>query len=204
MKFQTVEESNAVPLLGEFLRTLPIVDAVRLSQAIHGGQRILMLKSAHAEMMTHLRSDHREMGGLLIGRVWALGGGEQEEYPYLSLIEAAVPARERLNSLTSLSMGSAVWDAAAPYLDQGLQVLGWFHSHPDLGAFFSTTDQNTQRAFLNQAHSIGLVIDWLRGESATFVGPNSHDHNLIGGISKPKVTSALGSTGELWPADRFR
>jgi proteasome lid subunit RPN8/RPN11 len=52
-------------------------------------------------------------------------------------------------------------------------VVGWYHSHPGLGAFFSHTDRRTQQAFFAHAYSVGWVVDPLRGESAWFVGPRS-------------------------------
>ncbi len=41
-------------------------------------------------------------------------------------------------------------------------VVGWYHSHPNLGAFFSGTDRATQRAFFNRPYSVGLVVDPVR------------------------------------------
>ena len=52
-------------------------------------------------------------------------------------------------------------------------VVGWYHSHPNRGAFFSGTDRRTQRALFTQSYSIGLVIDPVRGEEAWFWGPDS-------------------------------
>lgn len=54
-------------------------------------------------------------------------------------------------------------------------IVGWWHTHPDLGAFFSGTDRHTQeRAFRSPWH-LGLVIDPIRGELALFSGPDSLD-----------------------------
>jgi len=52
-------------------------------------------------------------------------------------------------------------------------TVGWYHSHPDLGAFFSQTDRATQRAFFNAPYSVALVIDPIRNEEAWFVGAES-------------------------------
>ena len=52
-------------------------------------------------------------------------------------------------------------------------VVGWYHSHPGLGAFFSGTDRETQHAFFRQPYSLGLVVDPLRAELACYAGPDS-------------------------------
>jgi proteasome lid subunit RPN8/RPN11 len=52
-------------------------------------------------------------------------------------------------------------------------VVGWYHSHPNLGVFFSGTDRKTQRDFFNQSHSLGLVVDPIRLQEKWFIGPDS-------------------------------
>ena len=74
----------------------------------------------------------------------------------------------------SLAMGTEIWDRARDLMARtGSMVVGWYHSHPNLGAFFSGTDRATQRAFFNRPYSVGLVVDPVRGEEAWFVGPAS-------------------------------
>jgi proteasome lid subunit RPN8/RPN11 len=58
-------------------------------------------------------------------------------------------------------------------LQPGEVVVGWFHSHPDLGAFFSGTDRRTQAGFFHHPFSLGWVVDPVRGEQAWFCGPHS-------------------------------
>ncbi|MCG3201208.1 MAG: hypothetical protein NFCOHLIN_01074 [Gammaproteobacteria bacterium] len=54
-------------------------------------------------------------------------------------------------------------------------VVGWFHSHPNLGAFFSGTDRSTQRKFFGHEYSLGYVIDPIRDEHAYFLGADSEE-----------------------------
>ncbi|MHC9538742.1 MAG: hypothetical protein AB9903_04415 [Vulcanimicrobiota bacterium] len=35
------------------------------------------------------------------------------------------------------------------FVCKGKVMLGWYHSHPNIGAFFIHTDRATQKAFLN-------------------------------------------------------
>jgi proteasome lid subunit RPN8/RPN11 len=67
-------------------------------------------------------------------------------------------------------------------LTDGTIVVGWYSSHPHLGAFFSETDRTTQHNFFRNAFSLGLVIDPVRNELCAFVGPDSTpipDENVI-------------------------
>jgi proteasome lid subunit RPN8/RPN11 len=70
-------------------------------------------------------------------------------------------------------MNTEVWDKARQMLSQSMQVVGWYHSHPNLGAFFSGTDRTTQRGFFGHPYSVGLVVDPVRNEKAWFLGPGS-------------------------------
>lgn len=47
-------------------------------------------------------------------------------------------------------------------------IVGWFHTHLDLGAFMSDRDLRTQRGGFPHAHQVALVVDAVRGEAAAF------------------------------------
>jgi proteasome lid subunit RPN8/RPN11 len=72
-------------------------------------------------------------------------------------------------------MAADVWNAAREQGAEGQYVIGWYHSHPNLGAFFSGTDRHTQRSFFNHRHSVGLVVDPIRNERKFFMGPESYE-----------------------------
>ncbi|MFX1356779.1 MAG: Mov34/MPN/PAD-1 family protein [Promethearchaeota archaeon] len=42
---------------------------------------------------------------------------------------------------------------------KNLRVVGWWHSHPDLGCFLSFTDLHTQKVFFPESYQVALVID---------------------------------------------
>jgi proteasome lid subunit RPN8/RPN11 len=68
-------------------------------------------------------------------------------------------------------METPVWSAARAALEPGELIVGWYHSHPGLTAFFSPIDRQTQRAFFHHEYSLGWVIDPLAGDEALFLGP---------------------------------
>jgi len=114
------------------------------------------------------------MGGLLIGRAYVAGDALPDSWGPLVSVERFLPSETFRSSRVSLAMGTEIWDRARSTMGRdGRLVVGWYHSHPDLGAFFSGTDRATQRAFFNRPYNVGLVVDPVRDEEAWFVGPDS-------------------------------
>ncbi|MCY1311905.1 hypothetical protein D9M70_622700 [compost metagenome] len=56
-------------------------------------------------------------------------------------------------------------------------MVGWYHSHPNLGAFFSGVDRKTQKDFFNSNYNLGLVIDPIRNEEKWFISSESIEVN---------------------------
>lgn len=50
-----------------------------------------------------------------------------------------------------------------PYL-----VVGWYHTHLDLGVFMSDRDLRTQRGGFPHDHQVALVVDPMRGRAGAF------------------------------------
>jgi hypothetical protein len=73
-------------------------------------------------------------------------------------------------------MGTEVWNRASLLLQNGLMVVGWYHSHPNLGVFFSGTDRATQSAFFTSLR-LGLVIDPIRKDEVFFGGTSQELDN---------------------------
>ncbi len=120
----------------------------------------------------HLAPSRLERGGLLLGR--ALRAEASAQSPVVLVhVRAAVPGLQDEGTEYSLRLHAGVWDAARAMLQPGEVVVGWFHSHPDLGAFFSATDRRTQAGFFHHPFSLGWVVDPVRGEQAWFCGPAS-------------------------------
>ncbi len=149
---------------------LGFVDAVRLLKERERTMPVVMLQSDVADRIwQHAKSDNVELGGLMVGRVFA---GEAGEVRAVEIIQA-VPSEHFHSTSVSLNMSSRVWQEAAAYRGANLNVVGWYHTHPNLGAFFSTTDRATQRSFFREPYSLGLVVDPIRNEEAWFVGAES-------------------------------
>ena len=106
------------------------------------------------QVMAHLRARDVEQGGLLVGRAFAEPGTGLLAHVRIT---GCAPADEAQGTAFSLRMGTRVWQAAQALLGPEELIVGWYHSHPGLSAFFSDTDRQTQRAFFNQPlqHRLG-------------------------------------------------
>lgn len=136
---------------------------------------VVLPRALHGEVIAFLAAREVEAGGLLLGRRYAVVDGADGA---VVGVERFVPGHVAEGTGTSLALGTAIWDDARPLLDAGLAVLGWVHSHPDLGAFFSATDRRTQRAFFAQPWQFGWVVDPVRREQAWFRGAGSEAGGL--------------------------
>ena len=134
---------------------------------------ILLAREARDAAWRHVSGHRVERGGLLIGEPFVHDG--DADAIALVHVRAAVPAIDDTGDAISLRMEARVWDAARAALRDHERVVGWFHSHPDIGAFFSGTDRRTQAAFFAQDFSLGWVMDPVRGEEAWFLGAEARD-----------------------------
>jgi proteasome lid subunit RPN8/RPN11 len=146
-----------------------IIDRIRPSDARQAGPLVVLAAAARREAMKHIARHGVERGGLLAG----VPVGASPDAIALVHVTRAIPGVVDAATPLSLRLDAAVWNAAREALAPGECVVGWFHSHPGLGAFFSDTDRRTQAAFFAHAFSVGWVVDPLREEHAWFVGAAS-------------------------------
>jgi proteasome lid subunit RPN8/RPN11 len=143
--------------------------AAVVDRARPGGLPAVALEKAALEAAwRHVRGSALERGGLLLGEPLHADHGDRRTT--LVHVRAAVAGLDHDATALSLRLHAGVWDAARQALAPGEVVVGWFHSHPGIGAFFSDTDRGTQAGFFNHPFSLGWVIDPQRREQAWFVG----------------------------------
>lgn len=165
------EERTAIAIapLARLAESLAAPDALRLASLAGRGLAVVVAAAARETVAGHLAMEPDERGGLLCGSLYA----DERGAVAAVAVRAAVPAVDFSSSGVSLRMETGVWDRAREALAPGEIVVGWYHSHPGLGAFFSGTDRRTQAAFFRHAFSLGWVIDPLRREEAWFAGEAS-------------------------------
>lgn len=147
--------------------TPPVSDACVLhgDEPDHGFTRVIMTQSAIAQVQAHSQSDISvELGGLLLGRVYT---HNQETYVE---VERAIPAESADKGSVHFTFTADTWSqlnkAGAAYPD--LIPVGWFHTHPDLGVFFSSDDEVVHATFPHR-WMVGLVVDPVR-EQVNYFG----------------------------------
>ncbi len=155
---------------------LPCNIVVSLLHNLICGTRIYVTQDCNNAVMAHVESDCREVGGLLVGRVWSESVCTKQNLGPLIFIVKSVQSIDYRNSAVSLEMGSDIWNLANEQLGNNEMVVGWYHSHPNLGAFFSGTDRRTQNAFFNHSYSTGWVIDPINNEYKVFCGMHSEEY----------------------------
>jgi proteasome lid subunit RPN8/RPN11 len=134
---------------------------------------VALASHAFRNAWDHVVHSPLERGGLLLGEPLVNAPGDA--VPAVVFVRTAVPGLDDDATEYSLRLAAGVWDAARTTLVPGEVVVGWFHSHPDIGAFFSGTDRRTQAGFFHHPFSVGWVIDPVRREQAWFVGPRSQE-----------------------------
>jgi proteasome lid subunit RPN8/RPN11 len=141
---------------------LPEIDAAAAAPVV------LIDRTAHTAALGHVAASRLERGGLLVGEPFAAAA--EPDAVAVILVRCAIASDADTADAISLRMEARVWDGARAVMRAGERVVGWFHSHPGIGAFFSATDRRTQAAFFAQPYSLGWVIDPQRDEEAWFLG----------------------------------
>ncbi|HAN97918.1 MAG TPA: hypothetical protein DCQ98_11025 [Planctomycetaceae bacterium] len=105
-----------------------------------------------------------ERGGFL------LGGAYRDTVPYVEIRHFA-PARQTVGAAASMRFTHETWSGLRRDLEQsfpGESVVGWHHTHPDLGVFLSSYDRFIHRNFFSQPWQAALVVDPCRCELGLF------------------------------------
>lgn len=176
MKWIELKSDIMIGSLTEAIRELDCLSAIRVTANLMLGIRLYVVRGCFTTVMDHVKSDHKEVGGLLLGRVWEHNLPTQKASGPMVVLVDAVPSRVYRNSSVSLEMSTEIWGRINERTSDHLIVAGWYHSHPNLGAFFSETDRRTQRAFFSHPYSVGWVIDPFRHEEKVFVGKDSEEY----------------------------
>ncbi|MFX0113068.1 MAG: hypothetical protein ACFFB3_00820 [Candidatus Hodarchaeota archaeon] len=97
------------------------------------------------------RSNWKESGGFLLGK-WLPGGNVL----LTDLVSVASGSSVFVNITDPQAMQSIPWDRVTA----GEPIVGWWHTHPGLRIFMSTTDQKTQVTYqLQNPNTVALVMD---------------------------------------------
>lgn len=157
----------------QFLREHPELASVKGPTDLRG-PLLVISRRAEREIKKHIgwakktRQNVREQGGILIGSPFLVDGRT------VSVVECVIPAELSESSAAYLKMDTETWVKMLNiyderYQEQGLYVMGWFHTHPNsLGVFMSSTDMGTQQRFFREDWHFAVVLNPHRRLAACF------------------------------------
>jgi len=127
--------------------------------------RIFVHEKVLEQILDYSERDRlRELGGFLIG------GLHEDHGPYVE-VRHFLPAVDAKSRSASLTFTHDTWSAMTRQVDRrypGEAVVGWQHTHPDLGVFLSRYDLFIHRHFFSPAWQIAMVVDPCRQELGFF------------------------------------
>ncbi len=108
-----------------------------------------------------LRDTSVELGGILLGRECV---DDQTGLPFVWITEA-LEAKHFENTQASFTYTHDSWEEITRERDRlhpELDIVGWYHTHPDFGIFLSGHDLFIHRNFFAQPLQVALVVDPIR------------------------------------------
>ncbi len=139
--------------------------------------RVILSQTAIEQISQHAHSDlNREVGGALLGRV--------VRHQAQTFVEAlqALPAPSSDHGPLHFTFSADTW----AYINQRreasfpeLEIVGWFHTHPNLSVFFSSDDVVVHTAAFTLPWQVGMVVDPIQNEVCFFGWENDGRNNEI-------------------------
>ncbi len=143
-------------------------ETARKKTVLHGtepaaGQvRVAMSQLALRQIEGHAAQDlTRELGGVLLGE-----SGHDDNGHYVK-VRASLPVRTADHGPVHFTFTADSWAQLHQERSQRypeLDIVGWYHTHPNLGVFYSADDVVVHKAAFVLPWQVGLVYDPVRGE----------------------------------------
>ncbi|MFO7947076.1 MAG: LysM peptidoglycan-binding domain-containing protein [Armatimonadota bacterium] len=128
--------------------------------------RVIFAKEVIGEVVDHAQSDtSREIGGVLLGTV-------THEEDRVVLVEARIPAAHTRAARGNVTFTHDTWAEINEAIDEqypDMEIVGWYHSHPNFGIFLSSYDMFIHENFFSAPWQIAYVVDPIRGDRGCFV-----------------------------------
>lgn len=162
-------------------RPLPHLDAHYL---LHGSasppNETLIVMSPQALLQVHehgISNMRTELGGFLLGHAY-----EDGDKLHIK-VEVALPAVSDDHGPVHFTFNANSWSHCHAQKEAhypSLQIVGWYHTHPGLGVFYSSDDVVVHSAGFALPWHVGLVVDPVRNTASFFGWVNGELANLSG------------------------
>ncbi len=152
---------------------LPIKRASRWNSLYDGNNlqplvSVFMTQQAYSRICVHSVSDMRnEVGGFLIGQ-WCLS----ESHEQFVEVEYALPARYTRQGSVYLTFTQESLVDIHDQIDtnyKGQKIVGWYHTHPNMGVFLSHYDTWLHSNFFPEPWQVALVVEPVSAIGGFFV-----------------------------------
>ncbi len=120
-----------------------------------------------------------ELGGILLGKECT---DEETGEPFV-LITEALAAKHYENTEASFTYTHESWEEISRERDQkfpDLDIVGWYHTHPDFGVFLSSHDLFIHHHFFAQLLQVAYVVDPIRQTRGFFQWKNGQMQQVRG------------------------
>lgn len=118
---------------------------------------LFLSRAVSGEMVSRCQANPNiEVGGLMLG-IYGVDGGR-----HFVEVRAQIPAAHTRGTAVSLQFTAETWTRLGreqERLHPELRTLGWYHSHPVSGVFFSDKDLFIHRNFFALPWQIAVVVD---------------------------------------------
>jgi proteasome lid subunit RPN8/RPN11 len=133
--------------------------------------QLLIDEACWEELRRHARHfEQIEQGGLLLGRTTAEQVASNENETEIVWVRQSV-ASPVAGDAVSWRLDADQWGelmASALQRHPGLEIVGWYHSHPGMGIFLSEQDLFVAGHFFPAPYQLSLVIDPIRSLAGAF------------------------------------
>ena len=123
---------------------------------------IFLDRKSADEIERHALSDTSvELGGVLLGKECV---DDETGAPFV-LVSEALQAHHYQNTQASFTYTHESWEQISRERDENfpdLDVVGWYHTHPDFGIFLSSHDLFIHHHFFSQPLQVAYVVDPIR------------------------------------------
>lgn len=155
----------------------PLPGALLGNQSIAAGSLFVLLdQGAWQKIKEHAarflagaeRGGALECAGLLAGHAYY----DPDRQVTVVEVRAAVETQAESQGPGSVRIAPQDFHAARQQIDQqGMRVVGWYHTHPNYGIFLSSDDKLVIQSLFNASYHVALVYDPIRNEVGCFYSP---------------------------------
>lgn len=131
--------------------------------------RIRLREAAFRVALEQASATLDEVGGLLIGEAVSWRGKLYVD------IEAALPGAQTQAGPAHVTFTAETWAALLRRKEEEFptrSIVGWYHSHPQMGIFLSGLDLSLHRHFFPQPWHVALVVNGQDHKAGLFVWSN--------------------------------